>query len=70
MPRLCGEDPYLLFARVVKIFHTPLRYEEGIHSTAVIHESARIGPNASIGAYVVVDRDVAIGAHAVCCRTS
>jgi UDP-3-O-[3-hydroxymyristoyl] glucosamine N-acyltransferase len=65
VPRLCGEDPYLLFARVVEIFHTPLRYEKGIHSTAVIHDSAGIGANASIGAYVVIDRDVTIGADAV-----
>lgn len=65
VPRVCGMDPYLLFARVVEIFHTPPRYEEGIHPTAVIHESAKIGVNASIGAYVVVDRDVEIGAAAV-----
>jgi len=61
VPRLCGTDPYLLFARVVEIFHPPSRYEPEIHSTAVIHRSAKIGMNASIGAYVVIDRDVEIG---------
>jgi UDP-3-O-[3-hydroxymyristoyl] glucosamine N-acyltransferase len=65
VPRLCGVDPYLLFARVLEIFHVPLPYEKGIHSTAVIHDSARIGANASIGAYVVIDRDVEIGPGAV-----
>jgi UDP-3-O-[3-hydroxymyristoyl] glucosamine N-acyltransferase len=65
VPRLCGDNPYLLFARIVRIFHKPLQYEKGIHSTAVIHESAKIGANASIGAYVVIDRDVEIGADAV-----
>jgi UDP-3-O-[3-hydroxymyristoyl] glucosamine N-acyltransferase len=65
VPRLCGENPYLLFARVVEIFRPPVQYEKGIHSTAVIHDSAKIGRNASIGAYVVIDRDVEIGADAV-----
>jgi UDP-3-O-[3-hydroxymyristoyl] glucosamine N-acyltransferase len=65
LPRLCGLDPYLLFARVVEIFHEPTCYEKGIHPTAVIHESAKIGTGASISAYVVIDRDVVIGADAV-----
>jgi UDP-3-O-[3-hydroxymyristoyl] glucosamine N-acyltransferase len=65
LPRLCGLDPYLLFARVVKVFHTPVEYEKGIHPTAVIHDSAKIGANASIAAYVVIDRDVEIGRNAV-----
>jgi UDP-3-O-[3-hydroxymyristoyl] glucosamine N-acyltransferase len=65
VPQLCGNDPYLLFARVVRIFHPPLQYEPGIHPTAVIHESANIGARACIGAYVVIDRDVHIGDDAV-----
>jgi len=65
LPRLCGLDPYLLFARVVRVFHAPLEYDKGIHSTAVIHDSAKIGANASIAAYVVIDRDVEIGPNAV-----
>jgi len=64
-PQICGNDPYLLFARVVRIFREPPLYEKGIHSTAVIDKSARIGANASIGAYVVIDRDVEIGTDAV-----
>lgn len=64
-PRLCGTDPYLLFARVLEIFHKPPRYQRGIHPTAVIHESAKIGVNASIAAYVVIDQDVEIGDNAV-----
>src|SRR6266704_3546944 len=65
LPMLRGDDAYLLFARVVDLFHAPLQYELGIHPTAVIHESAKVGPGAAIGAYVVVDRDVEIGADAV-----
>jgi UDP-3-O-[3-hydroxymyristoyl] glucosamine N-acyltransferase len=65
LPRLSGSDPYLLFARVVEVFHAPLEYDKGIHPTAVIHDSAKIGANASIAAYVVVDRDAEIGRDAV-----
>lgn len=65
VPRLCGMDPYLLYARVVEIFQRPQEYEPGIHPTAVIHPSAKVGVNASIGAYVVIDRDAEIGDGAV-----
>ncbi len=65
LPMLRGDVPYLIVARVLDLFHAPLRYEPGLHPTAVIHESAKIGPRASIGAYVVVDQDVEIGADAV-----
>jgi len=34
---------------------------QGIHSTAVIHSSAKIAPNVSIGPYAVVDQDTEIG---------
>jgi len=34
---------------------------QGIHPTAVIHPSAKIAPNVSIGPYAVVDQDTEIG---------
>jgi len=55
------KNPYLVFARAIELFYQPPRYEPGIHSTAVVHPSARIGKNASIGAYVVVAEDAEIG---------
>ena len=36
-----------------------------MHSTAVVHASAKIGPRAHLGPYVVIDQDVEIGADAV-----
>ena len=36
-----------------------------MHPTAVVHATARIGANAHIGPYVVIDEDVEIGANAV-----
>ena len=62
---LRAKDPYLTFARALELFHQPLRYAPGVHPTAVVHASARIGPNAHIGPYVVIDEDVVIGANAV-----
>jgi len=62
---LRSENPYLAFARAVDMFYKSPQYEAGVHPTAVIATSARIGANAHIGAYVVVDEDVQIGEKAV-----
>ena len=62
---LRAKDPYLAFARALELFHQPLRYAPGVHATAVVHASARIGAKAHIGPYVVIDEDVEIGANAV-----
>jgi UDP-3-O-[3-hydroxymyristoyl] glucosamine N-acyltransferase len=59
------EDPYLSFARALELFHQPLRYSPGVHPTAVVHPTAKIGRGTHIGPYVVVDEKVEIGADAV-----
>ncbi len=64
-PTLRSRNPYLAFARALELFYQPPHYAPGIHSTAVIHSSARIGPQAHIGAYVVIDEDVEIGERCV-----
>jgi UDP-3-O-[3-hydroxymyristoyl] glucosamine N-acyltransferase len=62
---LRAKNPYLAFARALELFYQPPSYEPGIHPTAVIHPSAKLGKNAHIGPYVVIDRDVEIGQDAV-----
>jgi UDP-3-O-[3-hydroxymyristoyl] glucosamine N-acyltransferase len=62
---LRSDNPYLAFARAIELFYTPPQYGAGVHPTAVIHGSAKIGKNAHIGPYVVVDEDVEIGKNAV-----
>jgi UDP-3-O-[3-hydroxymyristoyl] glucosamine N-acyltransferase len=58
------KNPYLAFARAIEIFHPAPAYPPGIHPTAVIPASARIGEGASIGAYVVIGENCVIGKHA------
>ncbi len=62
---LRAKDPYLSFARALELFHQPVRYAPGVHPTAVVHASARIGAKSHIGPYVVIGEDVEIGANAV-----
>jgi UDP-3-O-[3-hydroxymyristoyl] glucosamine N-acyltransferase len=62
---LRSKNPYLAFARAIALFHPAQKYAPGIHATAVIHASARIGEGAHIGPYVVIDENVAIGKNAV-----
>lgn len=58
-------NPYLDFARALQLFHKPPRYAPGVHLTAVISPSAKIGDRAHIGPYCFVDEDVEIGNNAV-----
>ena len=57
-------NPYLAFARALRLFHRPRAPRPGTHPTAVIAPSATIGEDASIAAYAVVGEDVTIGARA------
>jgi len=62
---LRAKDPYLSFAHALELFHQPLKYPAGTHPTAVVHPSAKIGDNAHIGPYIVIDENVEIGSGAV-----
>ena len=63
--QLISANPYLDFARALALFYQPPRLRPGIHATASIAPSARIGENAAIGPYVVVGENVIIGRNAV-----
>jgi UDP-3-O-[3-hydroxymyristoyl] glucosamine N-acyltransferase len=62
---LRAKDPYLSFARALELFHQPLPYASGVHATAVVHPSAKIGRHAHLGPYVVVGENAEIGDNAV-----
>jgi UDP-3-O-[3-hydroxymyristoyl] glucosamine N-acyltransferase len=60
-PTLRTRNPQYAYARAVEILHVLPKEKPGIHPTAVIDPSARIGVNASIRACVVIGADVEIG---------
>jgi UDP-3-O-[3-hydroxymyristoyl] glucosamine N-acyltransferase len=62
---LRSKNPYLAFAHALELFCKPPRFDPGVHPTAVVHPSARIGVGAHIGPYVVIDQGVEIGRDAV-----
>jgi len=65
IPVIKAADPHLCFARAVGLFYEPLRPGSGIHPSAVVAASARIGEGASVGAMVSVGENVEIGAGVV-----
>jgi UDP-3-O-[3-hydroxymyristoyl] glucosamine N-acyltransferase len=58
-------NPYLAWAKAVELFYRPPHYAPGVHSTAAIHHTAKVGKHAHIGPYVVIDEDAVIGDNAV-----
>jgi UDP-3-O-[3-hydroxymyristoyl] glucosamine N-acyltransferase len=62
---LRSSNPYLDFARTIEFFHTPLKYAPGIHPSAVVAKSAKIGEGTHIGPHCFVDEGVEIGRNAV-----
>jgi UDP-3-O-[3-hydroxymyristoyl] glucosamine N-acyltransferase len=65
MARLRSAHPRLDFAHAIEIFHPAPHFPEGIHPTAVVADSARVGAGAHIGPHCFVDEHVEIGRHAV-----
>jgi UDP-3-O-[3-hydroxymyristoyl] glucosamine N-acyltransferase len=62
---LRSPNPYLAFAHAIELFYQPPRYAPGIHPTAVIAKSSRIGEGAHVGPFCFIDEDVEIGRNAV-----
>lgn len=62
---LRSKNPYLTFARAIELFYRAPAYQPGVHPSAVIQTSAKIGANAHVGPYVVIDEEVEIGSNAV-----
>jgi UDP-3-O-[3-hydroxymyristoyl] glucosamine N-acyltransferase len=60
-PRIVAESPYLYFARVSQLFNPLARQSPGVHPSAVVSKSAKLGARVSIGAGCVVGDDVTLG---------
>jgi len=61
IPVILSETPQLTFIRAVELFFQPFRPEPGIHSTAVVSPSARIGQRVAVGALTVIEDKAEIG---------
>lgn len=59
------ENPRLAFSKLLELFHPRQSVQKGIHSTAVVDESAKIGENTAVMAYAVIGKNVNIGAGSV-----
>lgn len=62
---LRSKNPYLAWAKAIELFYHPPTYAPGIHPTAVVHPTAKLGSNAHLGPCVVIDEDTVIGDNAV-----
>ncbi len=62
---LRSANPYLAFAHAIEIFYQPPRFAPGVHPTAIVAKTARIGEGAHIGPYCFVDEEAEIGRNAV-----
>lgn len=65
IPSLLSDNPYLSFAYALELFYQPPETIPGIHPTAWIAESARLGEDCSIGAHVSIGEEAVIGDRAV-----
>jgi UDP-3-O-[3-hydroxymyristoyl] glucosamine N-acyltransferase len=65
LAKLRTSNPYLSFAKAIELFYEAPKYAPGIHATAVIARTARIGAGSHIGPYCFVDEDAVISENAV-----
>ena len=55
------ERPRLAMMKLLHMFYTPPEVNQGIHPTATVHETAKLGENVQIGPNVVISHDAVIG---------
>ena len=62
-PLIIAQQPRLAFARAAELLCPEKGAAPGVHATAVMHESARLGKGGSGGAHAVVSENVTVGDH-------
>jgi len=65
IPVIKSENPYLSFIKAIEFFWKPYRPRPGIHLSAEISPSAKIGKDVSIGALTYIGDEVQIGARTI-----
>src|SRR5438034_116428 len=64
-PVIRAASPRTAFARAIAVLHPPSRPEPGIHPTAVVAASARIGDGVSIGPHASLGEHSSLGAGTI-----
>lgn len=64
-PMILTEDPRLAFSKVLEVFAPKPKVYAGVHPTAVVHETARLGGSVSVGAQAHVGENAEIGDNVV-----
>src|SRR3954451_21942411 len=41
-------NPHLAFAKILELFHPPVRAQPGVHPVAFVHPAARVDPSAAV----------------------
>ena len=62
---LRADDPYLAFARSVRLFAPDWRPGPGVHAHAAIAADVQLGKDVSVGAFVAIDAGAVIGDRTV-----
>ena len=66
MPAILCDHINLSIAKLLAAFAPPVSQPDpGVHPTAVVHPTARIGADPSIGPHVVIDADAQVGASCI-----
>ncbi len=60
-PRIIVDNPYAYFARVAQLFAPRPSHPPGIHTSAVVADSATVAATASIGEFVSIGANATIG---------
>ena len=58
---LFARDPYLAYTRALRLFNPEPEFEPGIHPSAFVDATARLGEGVAVGACSVIGRGVQIG---------
>ena len=65
-PLIITDNPSLAFSKVIELVApNHIGYPKGIHPTAVISKSAKIGNNVAIGPNAIIEDNVSIGSNTV-----
>lgn len=65
VPHIVVENPRLAFFLLLRLCDRPLVGSPGVHPTAIIADSAKVDPTASIGAHAIVGESAVIGPRAL-----